>query len=81
MEVGDKTEEEHTVCGMCAMGRQHKEAGTKTQEKATEILAVVPSGICAQMQTLINSCGQILIVCIKVYGENSIKLISASSLT
>jgi len=30
---------------------------------------------------LINSCGQILIVCIKVCGENSIKLISASSLT
>jgi len=51
MEVSDKAEKGHTVCGICAMGRQHKEAGTKTREKATEILAEVHSDICGPMQT------------------------------
>jgi len=38
------------VCGICAQGRQHKEAHTGTREKATEILERVHSDICGPMQ-------------------------------
>ena len=52
MKVSDKGEATTTICGVCAVGRQHKEAGTKQREKPTEILAVVHSDICGPMQTL-----------------------------
>ena len=38
------------VCGICAQGRQHKEAHTGTREKATEILGRVHSDVCGPMQ-------------------------------
>ena len=41
-----------TICGVCALGRQHKEAGTKTRERTEEILAVVHSDLCGPMQTV-----------------------------
>ena len=44
------------LCGICALGRQHKEAETKEREKARELLSVVHSDLCGPMQTAsINS--------------------------
>ena len=52
MVVTDIAEPSTTICDICAIGRQHKEAGTKAREKATEILAVVHSDLCGPMQTV-----------------------------
>lgn len=38
MEVSDSGNEAARMCGICAMCRQHKEAGTGVREKAEEIL-------------------------------------------
>ena len=45
------SEPSKSICGICAMGRQPKEAGTKARDKATEILAVIHSDLCGPMQT------------------------------
>ena len=52
MEVSDTAKEGTRICGICAMGRQHKEAGTGIREKAEEILEVVDSDLCGPMQTI-----------------------------
>ena len=45
------TEPTGKICQICALGRQHKEAETKTREKASEILHTVHTDICGPMQT------------------------------
>ena len=52
MKVNDIGETTTTVCGMCAVGRQYKEAGTKQCKEPPELLGVVHSDICGPMQTL-----------------------------
>jgi len=52
MVVTHSSEPSTTICGICAIGRQHKKAGTKAREKAIEILAVVHSDLCGPMQTV-----------------------------
>jgi len=52
MEVNNKSESTPKICGICAQGRQHKEAGTKRREKCREILAIVHSDLCGPMQTV-----------------------------
>jgi len=39
------------VCGICALGRQHKESETKSRERATELLQVIHTDVCGPMQT------------------------------
>lgn len=39
------------LCGICALGRQHREAETGTREKATELLQVIHTNVCGPMQT------------------------------
>ena len=39
------------ICQICALGRQHKEAETKTRERASEILHTVHTDICGPIQT------------------------------
>ena len=39
------------ICQICALGRQHKEAETKTRERASEFLHTVHTDICGPMQT------------------------------
>ena len=39
------------ICGICALGRQHKEAETKARERATELLQVIHTDLCGPMQT------------------------------
>ena len=51
MDVTQSKENLAKVCGMCAMGRQHKEAETKARERANELLMVIHSDICGPMQT------------------------------
>ena len=52
MEVSSNEEPNTSkICGICAIGRQHKEAGTKTRDKADNILDVVHSDLCGPMQT------------------------------
>ena len=51
MEIRGAGKPTPTICGICAIGRQHKEAGTKTREKAKELLEVVHSDVCGPMQT------------------------------
>ena len=50
MQVSKKEGETNKICGIYALGRQHKEAQTKTREKATELLSVIHSDICGPMQ-------------------------------
>ena len=52
MEVRNKAQLCTSICGICAVGRQHREAGTKRRERATKILAVVHSDLCGPMQTV-----------------------------
>ena len=52
MEIRNKAQLPSSICGICAVGRQHKEAGTKRREKATEILAVVHSDLCGLLQII-----------------------------
>jgi len=52
MVVTDSAEPSTTICGLCAIGRQYKEAGTKAREKATEILAVMHCDLCGPMETV-----------------------------
>lgn len=51
MKVTEKGECTTSICGVYAVGRQHRKAGTKWCEKPSEILAVVDSDICGPMQT------------------------------
>ena len=51
MEVTKGTEITTRICGICAKGRQYKEAQTKTREKARELLLVVHTDLCGPMQT------------------------------
>jgi len=51
MEVSDKDKPQHKICGICAIGRQHKEAGTGAQARGEQILEVVHSDLCGPMQT------------------------------
>jgi len=52
MEGNNKRELTTKICGICAQGRQHNEAGTKRREKCREILAIVHSDLCGPMQTV-----------------------------
>ena len=52
MEVSKTAEPTTRICGICAKGRQHREAETKTREKASELLLVVHTDLCGPMQTL-----------------------------
>jgi len=52
MKISNTTQSQATICGICALGRQHKEAGTGTREKASDILNVILSDLCGPMQTL-----------------------------
>jgi len=52
MEVTDSEKPCSAICGICAIGRQHKESQTKSREKADEILQVVHSDLCGPMQTV-----------------------------
>lgn len=51
MEIWGEGKPTPTIWGTCAIGRQQKEAGTKTTEKAKERLEVVHSDICGPMRT------------------------------
>ena len=51
MEIRGAGKPTPTICGTCAIGRQHKEAGTKTREKAKEVLEVVHLDVRGPMQT------------------------------
>ena len=51
LHVSDKPNSAEKICGICAMGRQHKEAQTKTREKPSELLSMVHSDLCGPMQT------------------------------
>lgn len=52
LEISDADIPSSKVCGICTMGREHKEVATKVREKATEILQVVHSDLCGPMQTV-----------------------------
>jgi len=51
MKVSNPEEGTNKICGVCAQGRQHKEAQTGVRERAIKILAVVHTDICGPMQT------------------------------
>ena len=51
MEIPSAGKPATRICGICAIGRQHREAGTKAREKADEILQVVHSDMCGPIQT------------------------------
>ena len=51
MQVRKQEGETHRICGICAVGRQHKEAQTKSREKPSELLSIVHTDICGPMQT------------------------------
>jgi len=51
MEIREANTPTTKICGICAIGRQHKEAETKAQEKASELLMVVHTDLCGPMQT------------------------------
>jgi len=51
MEVSNTSVPSTKICGVCALGPQHKEAETKAREKATELLSVVHSDLCGPMET------------------------------
>ena len=50
MEVSEGTGEEVKICGICALGREHKEIQTKTRETPSERWSVLHSDICGLMQ-------------------------------
>ena len=50
MKVSDKTTATSKVCGVCTLGRQHREAETRRREKISEILGVVHTDICGPME-------------------------------
>lgn len=52
MKVTDPEQPSPTICGTCALGRQHKETVRGQREKAGEILEVVHSDLCGPMQTI-----------------------------
>ena len=52
MDVSDRGKQSTTICGICAIGRQHKEAGTGVRETADEVLEVIHSDLCGPMQTI-----------------------------
>ena len=39
------------LCGICALGRQHKQAVTRTRKRVTELLQVIQTDLCGPMQT------------------------------
>ena len=51
MDIRSSEKPSTSICGICAIGRQHREAGTKIRERAEEILLVVHSDLCGPMQT------------------------------
>jgi len=51
IDVGPGKESEAKICGICALGRQHKEAETKVREKVNELLKVVHTDLCGSMHT------------------------------
>jgi len=51
LKISDAREGSISICGVCAIGRQHKEMGTGTREKATEILKIIYRDLCGPMQT------------------------------
>ena len=50
LDIQRDREKSSAICGVCAIGRQQKEASTKTREKAKQILQVVHSDLCGLMQ-------------------------------
>jgi len=51
MEVSNTSVASTKICGVCALGPQHKEAEMKAREKGTELLSVVHSDLCGPMET------------------------------
>ena len=49
--ISETKEPTPKICGICAQGRQHKEAETKRRERATELLQVIHTDLCGPMQT------------------------------
>jgi len=52
MDITDKEKQKTTICGICAVGRQHKESTTGVREMANEVLEIVHSDLCGPMQTI-----------------------------
>jgi len=52
MHVTDTNKPGSAICGICALGWQHKEAQTKIREKADQIVQAVHSDLCCPMQTI-----------------------------
>ena len=52
MEVSNSERPRTHICGICVIGRQHKEAATGVRERADDILQVVHTDLCGPMQTL-----------------------------
>jgi len=52
MEISEANTPTTKICGICVMGRQHKEAETKERDKARELLMVVHTDLCGPMQTV-----------------------------
>jgi len=51
MKISEENQSTGNICGVCALGRQHKEPGTGRRETATEILSVIHTDLCGPMQT------------------------------
>ena len=51
LQVSDRPTGIGKICGICALGRQNREAQTKRREKPTQLLVIVHSDICGPMQT------------------------------
>src|SRR5205807_1958627 len=51
MNIIGAQEQNAEICGVCAVGRQHKEAATKAREKASDILTTIHSDLCGPMET------------------------------
>jgi len=51
LKISDTREGLISICGVCAIGRQHNQIDTGTREKATEILNIIDCDLCGRMQT------------------------------
>ena len=52
IDILNKDRPNTSICGTCAMGRQHKESATRTGEKAEDILEIVHLDLYGPMQTV-----------------------------
>jgi len=52
MDVSDLGKQSTTICGIRAMGRRHKKAGTDVRVTAEKVLEVIHAHLCGHMQTI-----------------------------